>query len=64
MRAGLKDGRLLHDVSGATAIEYALLAALIGGVLVGIMSTLSGSMTTMYGNIESAIVPTLDAAGS
>ncbi len=56
--------RLAADCRGATAIEYALLAALIGGVLVGVMSTLSHSMTGMYSNIEAEVIPKLEGAGS
>ena len=47
--------RCLHDVKGATAIEYALLAAFIGGALVIVMpsisSKLNGTMTTVADNI-------------
>lgn len=65
MRTWLETGRhLLASEAGATAIEYALLAALICGVLVGSMTALSGSMTTMYGNIKAEIAPKLEAAGS
>lgn len=47
--------RLAADQRAATAIEYALLAALIGGVLVGVMSTLGQSLTTLYGQISSDV---------
>lgn len=56
--------RLAADCRGATAIEYALLAALIGGVLVGVMSTLSHSMTGMYSHIEAEVIPKLEGDGS
>ena len=38
--------RLLRNDAGTTAIEYALLAALIAGVLVGSISVLGGTVMT------------------
>ncbi len=40
--------RLLADETGATAIEYALLAALIAGVLIGAMGTMGRTMLGLY----------------
>ena len=45
--------RFLVDEEGATAIEYALLAALIGVVVVGSTSSLGQAITKMYTLIES-----------
>jgi pilus assembly protein Flp/PilA len=44
----------LHDESGATAIEYALIAAGIAGAIVAVISTLGGSVTTMWTTISNA----------
>ncbi|HVH03755.1 MAG TPA: Flp family type IVb pilin [Amaricoccus sp.] len=53
MHATLRVGRrLLHDDIGATAIEYALLAALIAGMLIGTVASLGG--TVMAGLFQTA----------
>ena len=44
--------RLIRDETGATAIEYALLAALIAGVLIGTVASLGG--TVMSGLFQTA----------
>ena len=46
---------LLSDESGATALEYALLAALIGIAAVTAMSQLGDSVSTNYSNVDSAV---------
>uniref|UniRef100_UPI0035C7994B Flp family type IVb pilin n=1 Tax=Marinicauda pacifica TaxID=1133559 RepID=UPI0035C7994B len=40
--------RFMNDESGATAIEYGLIAALIGVGLVAILGTLSGSLEGVF----------------
>jgi pilus assembly protein Flp/PilA len=45
----------LHDEGGATAIEYALIAAGIAGAIVAVVSTLGGSVTTMWTTISNAL---------
>lgn len=52
--------RFLKDESGATAIEYGLIVALIAVVLVTAMSTLSGKIGALYGRIGTK----LDAQGN
>ncbi len=47
--------KMLKDESGATAIEYGLIAALIGAALIGALSTLSGEISTLFGDIGDAI---------
>ncbi len=47
--------RLLKDDSGATAIEYGLIAALICVAIIGGLSTLGSNMDTMYLQISGAI---------
>ena len=50
--------RLLRDESGATAIEYGLIAALIAAVVIGALTTigsnLNGTFTTIGTNVASA----------
>jgi pilus assembly protein Flp/PilA len=48
--------RLGKDESGATAIEYGLIVALIFLVCLGAIQTFAGSMNTMYNTISGAIV--------
>ena len=48
--------RLVNDESGATAIEYGLIVALIFLVCVSAITAFSGSMRTMYNTISTAIV--------
>jgi pilus assembly protein Flp/PilA len=50
--------RFLKDESGATAIEYGLIAALIAVVLVGALQAVGGSLTDKFNQISGA----LDAA--
>ena len=52
--------RFLKDESGATAIEYGLIAALIAVVLVGALTALGGQLNTTFKEIETA----LSGAGS
>lgn len=44
--------RFLKDESGATAIEYGLIAALIAVVLVAGMQLVGGGLTTTFTNIS------------
>ncbi len=47
--------RFLSDESGATAIEYALLAALIGLAIVAGASAVGTSLDTFFDNVASAL---------
>lgn len=51
-------GRLRSDKRGATAIEYGLIAALIGVAIISSLSKLGGGTNGMWGKLDS----TLDAA--
>lgn len=42
-------------VSGATAIEYALIAALIAVAIIGALNTLSGSLETTFNDVSTAL---------
>lgn len=51
----------LKDESGATAIEYALLASLIGiGLIVG-AGAMVGEIDTMFRDVDSELVNALEA---
>ena len=45
----------LRDEEGATAIEYGLIAGLIGAALVAALTTLGGNLTTLFENIGKAL---------
>jgi pilus assembly protein Flp/PilA len=44
--------KFLKDESGATAIEYGLIAALVAVAIVGALTTLGGGLTTMFGKVN------------
>ncbi|CAN7517675.1 Flp family type IVb pilin [Phenylobacterium sp. LjRoot225] len=47
--------RFLTDESGATAIEYGLIAALIAAVLIGTLTTVGTSLNAKFKDIEDAV---------
>ena len=47
--------RFVKDESGATAIEYALIAALMSAALVTALTAFSGSLSTAFGNIGTTL---------
>jgi pilus assembly protein Flp/PilA len=47
--------RLRRDTSGATALEYGLLAALIAVVIIGAVTTLGESVSTSFSKIATEI---------
>ena len=47
--------RFLSDDSGATAIEYGLLVALISVVGIGVMSEFGGSLATIFGVVQTTL---------
>ena len=46
--------RFLNEESGATAIEYGLIAALVCVALVAALSTLGGNLQTTFSSVSSA----------
>lgn len=48
---------LLKDESGATAIEYGLLAALISVVIISAVTTLGGTLDNVFENVTSSMDP-------
>ena len=47
--------RFVRDESGATAIEYGLIAALIAVVIVTAVTTIGTKLNTSFGNVGNAI---------
>lgn len=47
--------RFLHDETGATAIEYGLIAALLAVVIAGAVTTLGNKLYTAIGNVSNAL---------
>jgi len=47
--------RFMKNESGATAIEYGLIAALIAVVLVAVMGTLGSGLKTAFGSINTSL---------
>ena len=43
------------DESGATAIEYGLIAALVSVAAIGALTTLGNSLNTMFGTVSNAM---------
>jgi pilus assembly protein Flp/PilA len=46
---------LINDETGATAIEYGLIAALIAIALVTALTQLGGALNDTFGNVESEL---------
>jgi pilus assembly protein Flp/PilA len=55
MRGFAKVKDFLADESGATAIEYALIAAGVGGAIVAAVTTLGGSVNAMWTQVSTAL---------
>jgi pilus assembly protein Flp/PilA len=47
--------RFAKDESGATAVEYGMIVALIAAVIVGTVTTLGGQVNTAFGTIVAAL---------
>ncbi len=47
--------RLIQDESGATAIEYGLIAALVSVVIIGALTTLGSNLSTLFASIASTV---------
>jgi pilus assembly protein Flp/PilA len=47
--------RFLKDESGATAIEYGLIAALISVVIIGALTALGNNLNTKFTAVSSAL---------
>ncbi|MEP7455155.1 Flp family type IVb pilin [Phyllobacterium sp. SB3] len=49
--------RFLKDESGATAIEYGLIAALISVAIITAATTLGGNIAATFGKVSEKLVP-------
>ena len=47
--------RFVKDESGATAIEYGLIAALISVVIVGALTTIGGNLNTKFTSVGTSL---------
>ena len=47
--------RFVRDESGATAIEYGLIAALIAVVIIGAVTALGTNLSTTFTNVSTAL---------
>jgi pilus assembly protein Flp/PilA len=50
--------RLLKDESGATAIEYGLIAALIAVVIIGAVTAIGHNLQSTFTSVSNALVST------
>ena len=57
MEASLKNlvSRFVHDESGATAIEYGLIAAGIAVVIITAVQLIGSNLTTTFNSVASAV---------
>ena len=56
--------RFVADQSGATAIEYGLIAGLISVVIIGAATTLGTNLKTTFTNISGTLGGSVGKAGS
>ena len=49
--------KIIEDQSGATAIEYGLIAALVSVAAIGALTSLGTSLADMFGLVTAAITP-------
>ena len=55
--------RFVNDESGATAIEYGLIAALIAVAIIVAAGLLGGSLSTMFSGISTKLDAAAEAGG-
>ena len=49
-----------HDESGATAIEYGLIAALVSVAAIGALTTMGDTMTTLFTTVSNSMNRAVD----
>jgi pilus assembly protein Flp/PilA len=47
--------RFAFDESGATAIEYGLIAALVSVVIIGVLTNVGGSLRATFNSVNTAL---------
>ncbi len=52
-----KLSRIIRDQSGATAIEYGLIAALVSVAAIGVLTALGTSLSDMFALVATTIAP-------
>lgn len=55
MRFGVTVSKFLHDESGATAIEYGLIAAGISVVIISALTTIGGNLKATFTSVGNAL---------
>ncbi len=56
--------KFVKDGSGATAIEYALIAALVSVAAIAALTSLGGSLTNIFTVVDNALVTAATSADS
>ncbi|HEX9835692.1 MAG TPA: Flp family type IVb pilin [Alphaproteobacteria bacterium] len=56
--------QLIRDESGATAIEYGLIAALVSVAAIGALTTMGESLTTIFGVVSTNLSDAATAAST
>lgn len=54
--------RFVNDQSGATAIEYGLIAALIAIGVLAAMTSFGGSLSSLFGDVQTRAGSAMDGA--
>lgn len=54
--------RFVQDESGATAIEYGLIAALVSVAAITALKSLGGSLDTMFGSVSDTLLSAVPTA--
>ncbi len=57
-------GKFIKDDSGATAIEYGLIAALVSVAAIAALTSLGGSLTNIFTVVDNALVTAATSASS
>ncbi len=55
-------GKFIKDDSGATAIEYGLIAALVSVAAIAALTSLGGSLTNIFTVVDNALVTAATSA--
>jgi len=55
---------LLKDESGATAIEYGLIAALVSVAAIGALTAMGSSLQTMFNTVSNKLGDAVNQSGS
>ena len=56
--------RFAKDESGATAIEYGLIAGLVSVAIIGILSTMSGNLQSVFSTISDSLSGAATSSGT